>query len=108
MDRQNTGSDKTEVKRIDMEEESQDSSQNEYTDHFYVTDDQDQVKASVKYLKTTSKVHYMKHSDNKHIRPLWVAKSRNSKIHQTNCEVDTGAGCNILPVHKVKELLYYL
>ena len=29
---------------------------------------------------------------------------RDSKIHLTKCKVNTGAGCNILPVHRVKEL----
>ena len=48
--------------------------------------------------------HYMKNRDNEHIRPLWIAQSENSQIHQTDCKVDTGAGCNILPVHRAKEL----
>ena len=100
--RQNTESDKTEVKHIDMEEESQDCPQSEYTSLFYDTNDQ--TKASVKCLKTTTKLKYMKHKENEHITPLWVAQSEDSKIHQTDCEVDTGAGCNILPVHKAKEL----
>ena len=94
--------DKTEVKHIDMEEESQDCPQSEYTSPFYVTNDQ--AKASVKCLKTTTKLHYMRNKDNEHIRPPWVAQSRNSKIHQTDCEVNTGADCNILPVHKATEL----
>ena len=102
MCRQNTENDKTEVKHIDTEEESQDCPQSEYTTPFYTTNDQ--AKASVKCLKTTTKLQYMKNRDNEHIRPLWVAQSENSKIHQTDCEVDTGAGCNILPVHKAKEL----
>ena len=63
-----------------------------------------QAKASVKCLKTTTKLMYMKHRDNEHIRPLWVAQSEDSKIYQTDCEVNTGAGCNILPVHKAKGL----
>ena len=102
MCRQNTENDNTEVKHIDTEEESQDCPQSEYTTPFYITNDQ--AKASVKCLKTTTKVHHRKNNDNEHIRPLWVAHSRNSKIHQTDCEVNTGAGCNILPVHKAKEL----
>ena len=102
MCRQNTECDKIEVKHIDTEVESQDCNQNEYTTPFYLTNDQ--VKASVKCLKTSTKVHYMKGNDNEHIRPLWVAQSKNSKIHQTDCEVDTGTGCNIFPVHKAKEL----
>ena len=87
--RQNTKSDKTEVKHIDMEEESQDWPQSEYTTPFYSTNDQ--VKASVKCLKTTTKLHYMKNRDNEHIRPLWIAQSENSKIHQTDCEVHTSS-----------------
>ena len=97
MCRQGLENDKTDVKHIDTEEE--DCSQSEYT-----TLTNDQAKASVKSLKTTTKVHHMKHNDNENIRPLWVAQSKDSKIHQTDCEVDTGAGCNILPVHKAKEL----
>ena len=102
MCRQNTENDKTEVKHIDTEEESQDCPQSEYTTPFYTTNDQ--AKASVKCLKATTKLHYMKNRDNEHIRLLWVAQSENSKIHQTDCEVKTVAGCNILPVHRAKEL----
>ena len=39
-----------------------------------------------------------------HIRPLWVAQSQGSQVFQTDCEVDTGAGCNILPAHKAQQL----
>ena len=53
MCRQNTESDKTEVKQIDMEEESQDCPQSDYTTPFY--DINDQTRASVKCLKTTTK-----------------------------------------------------
>ena len=102
MCRQNTESDRTEVKHIDMGEESQDCPQSEYTTPFYDTNNQ--TRASVKCLKTTTKLHYMKNKDNEHIRPLWVAQSEESKIHQIDCEVNIGAGCNILPVHKAKEL----
>ena len=68
MCRQNTESNKTEVKHIDTEEESQDCLQSEYTTPFYTTNNQ--AKASVKCLKTTTKLHYMKNRDNEHIRPL--------------------------------------
>ena len=102
MCRQNTESDKTEVKHIDMEEELQNCPQSEYTTPFYDTNDQ--TRASVKCLKTTTKLHYMKNKDNEHIRPLWVAQSEDSKIHQTDCKVDTGDGCNIFPAHKAREL----
>ena len=102
MCRQNTESDKTEIKNKDTEGESQDISQSKYTTLLYTTNDQ--AKTSVKCLKTTTKLHYMKNRDNEHIRPLWIAQSENTQIHQTDCKVDTGAGCNILPVHRAKEL----
>ena len=102
MCRQKTESDKTEVKHIDMGEKLQDCNQSEYTTPYYLTNDQ--AKATVKYLKTTAKLHYVKNNDTEHIRPLWVAQYKNSKIHQTDCEVYTGAGCNILLVHKAKKL----
>ena len=43
-------------------------------------------------------------TDTEHIRPLWVAQSRGSQVFQTECEVDTGAGYNILPTHKAQQL----
>ena len=97
MCRQCTESDKTEVKHIDMEEDSQDCNQSEYTTPFYTSNDQ--AKASVKCLRTTAKVHYVRNNDIEHIRPIWAAQSMNSKTHQTDCEVDIRAGCNILPVY---------
>ena len=54
---ENQDSDKTEVKHIDMEEQSPDYTQSEYTTPYYLTNDQ--AKASVKCLKTTAKVHYI-------------------------------------------------
>ena len=93
--------DKTEVKHIDLVE-SQDCIQSEYTTPFYLTNDQ--VKATVKCLKTTAKVHHMHKKDTEHIRPLWVAQSKNSQIQETDYEVDTGAGCNVLPTHKAQQL----
>ena len=67
MCRHNPENDKTEVKHIDTEEESQDCNQSEYTTPFYLTNEQ--AKATVKCIKTTAKVHYMHHKDTEHIRP---------------------------------------
>ena len=41
---------------------------------------------------------------NQHIRPLWISQSKDSDVQQMHCEVDTGAGFNVLPVCKVKVL----
>ena len=99
---ENQDSDKTEVKHIDVEEQFPDNAQSEYTTPYYLTNDQ--VKASVKCLKTTAKVHYMHNKDTEQIRPLWVAQSQGSQILQTDCGVETVASCNILPTHKAQQL----
>ena len=48
---------KIKVKHIDMEEESQDFTQSDYTTPFFVTNDQ------VKIPSRLAKVHYMYHKD---------------------------------------------
>ena len=40
----------------------------------------------------------------KHIRPAWIAQSQNYKKHQVDIKIDTGAGCNVMPLYKVQEL----
>ena len=105
MCRQNTDnqySDNTEVKHIDTEEQSPDHAQSEYTTPYYLTNDQ--VKASVKCLKTTAKVHHMHYRDIEHMRLLWVAQFQGSQVSQTDSKVNTGAGCNILPTHRAQQL----
>ena len=89
---------KTVIKHINTEEQPADYIQSEYTTPYYVTNEQ--AKATIKCLKTTTKVHHIQDKDTEHIRPLWVAQSKGSQILQTDCEVNTGAGCNILPAHK--------
>ena len=93
---------KTEVNHTDTEEQSPDYTQSEYTTPYYLTNDKE--KASVKYLKTTTKVYHMHNRDTEHIRPLWVVQSQGSQVSQTNCEFGTGAGCNILPTHRAQQL----
>ena len=87
-------SEKTAVKHIDTEEQPTDYFQREYTTPYFITNEQ--AKAPVKCLKTTAKVHHIQDRDTEHIRPLWVSQSRGSQVSKTDCEVDTGAGCNIL------------
>ena len=93
--------DKTEVKHIDTEEQSPDYAQSEYITPYYLTNDQ--AKASVKCLKTTAKVHHMHNRDTEHIGLQWV-QSEGSQVSQTDCKVNTGAGCNILPTHRAQQL----
>ena len=39
-----------------------------------------------------------------HIQPAWMTQSKNSKMHQIDMEIDTGAGCNMMPLYKVNKL----
>ena len=39
---------------------------------------------------------------NPHIRPAWLSLEPNSPIQKLNCEVDTEAGCNVLPYSILK------
>ena len=39
-----------------------------------------------------------------HIRPAWITQSQNPQMHQIDMEIDTGAGCNVMPLYKVNEL----
>ena len=93
---------KTAIKHIDTEEQPPDYFQSEYTTPYFITNEQ--AKAPIKCLKTTARVHHIQDRDTEHIRPLWVAQSRGSQVFQTDCEVNTGAGCNILPAHKAQQL----
>ena len=72
----------------------------DYTTPFFLRKEEG-IKSTVKSLKTTTKVHYI-HKDTEHVRPLWLLQSPNSNIAKTECEVDTGAGCNIMPLHKAQ------
>ena len=98
----NQNAEKTAIKHIDIEEQPTDYIQSEYTIPYYVTNDQ--AKAAVKCLKTTVRVHYIHDKDTEHIRPLWVTQSQGSQVHQTDCEVKTGAGRNFLPAHRAQQL----
>ena len=59
-------------------------------------------------LRVTKQKHQLSasrpHAQQGHIRPLWVAQSQESHVSQTDCEVNTGVGCNILPIHKAQQL----
>ena len=41
---------------------------------------------------------------NPHIRPAWLSLEPNSPIQNLNCEVDKGAGCNVLPYSILKSI----
>ena len=55
-------------------------------------------------LKTVQVSRLGANEQSEHIRPAWLAQSQNSKKHQVDIEIDTGAGCNVMPFYKVQEL----
>ena len=46
-------------------------------------------------------------TSSKHIKPLWLSATSEGPIHQVECEIDTGAGCNVMPLYMFgdKELM---
>ena len=72
----------------------------------YVPDEYEPVyfNAPIHRLKTVT-VESLNHPKSEpHIRPLWLSQESSSQIFQIDCEVDTGASCNILPLYKAKPL----
>ena len=60
--------------------------------------------APIYHLKTVT-VESLNHPKSElHIRPLWLSQESSSQIFQIDCEVDTGASCNILQWYKAKAL----
>ena len=58
----------------------------------------------IHHLKTVT-VESLNHPKSEpHICPLWLSQESSSQIFQIDCEVDTGASCNILPLYKAKAL----
>ena len=55
-------------------------------------------------LKTVQVSKLGANEQSKHIQPAWIAQSQSSKKHQLDVEIDTGAGYNVMPLHKVQEL----
>ena len=55
-------------------------------------------------LRTVQVSRLGANEQSEHIRPAWITQSQNSKKHQLDVEIDTGAGCNVMPLYKVQEL----
>ena len=43
-------------------------------------------------------------TSSKHIKPLWLSAASEGPIHQVECEIDTGAGCNVMPLYMYNSL----
>ena len=55
-------------------------------------------------LKTVQVSRLWANEQSEHIQSAWIAQSQNSKKHQVDIEIDTGARCNVKPLYKVQEL----
>ena len=60
--------------------------------------------ANCNSFKTVQVSRLGANEQSEHIRPAWIAQSQNSNKHQDDVEIDTGAGCNVMPLYKVEEL----
>lgn len=58
-------------------------------------------KVEVKKINSPVEVKHQ----HKCIRPLWVSDELDGPITEINCEVDTGAGCNVIPLKLAKQLM---
>ena len=43
-------------------------------------------------------------TSSKHIKPLWLSTASGGPIYEVECEIDTGAGCNVMPLYLYKSL----
>ena len=70
--------------------------------YFIYREELPQVKCNSLQTVQVSRLGASKQSE--HILPAWIPQSQNSKKHQVDVEIDTGAGCNVMPLYKVHEL----
>ena len=43
-------------------------------------------------------------TSSKHIKPLWLSTASGGPIYEVECEIDIGAGCNVMPLYLHKSL----
>ena len=55
-------------------------------------------------LKTVQVSGLGANEQSEHIQLVWVAPSQKSRKHQLDVKIDTGGGCNVMPLYKVQEL----
>ena len=78
----------------------------DYPPPFFISrNEQKTPLALVKVLQTdANEVCQLSERNSEHIRPTWISRSKDSPPKQINCEVDTGAGCNVIRHNQAKEL----
>ena len=43
-------------------------------------------------------------SDDEHLKPLWISTGYGETVHQVEAEIDSGAGCNVMPLYLYKAI----
>ena len=78
----------------------------DYPPPFFISRNKQKTpQAPVKMLQTeVIKVCQLSERNSEHIRPAWISKSNESSIEQIECEVDTGAGGNVIGYNQAKKL----
>ena len=89
------------------QETAQDYSQNaetaQYSTPYFISREElTQVKCNS--LKTVQISRLDANEQSEHIWPAWIAQAQNSKMHKVDIEIDTGEGCNVMPLYIVHEL----
>ena len=51
------------------------------------------------YSIQTFHVKSINDTSSKHTMPLWLSTASGGPIHQLECEIDTGAGCKVMPLY---------
>ena len=63
----------------------------------------DAVDAKIHNL-TSQKIKKGQQSKLNHIKALWFSTCQNEVMHEIQCEVDSGAGCNVMPLYIYKHI----
>ena len=77
----------------------------DYPPPFFISRNEPRTpQTSVKMLQTeTVEVCQLSERKSEHIQLAWISRSKDSLIEQINCEVDTGAGCNVIGHNQAKD-----
>lgn len=44
----------------------------------------------------------IKHTSSKNIKPLWLSSPNGGPVQQVECEIDSGAECDVMPMYTYK------
>ena len=71
----------------------------QWTAYYNSSPQSETPEASFHHIQTIKANSLNKQEDNMHIQPLWLRTQLDAQVHQFDCEVDSGARCNIMPLY---------